>query len=279
MQSMEVTEAGPVRGCVRIVRKYLDSVICQEICLYADSARVDIRNVIDWKENHIFVKALFPVDIHTCEAVFDIQYGNVKRPTHANTSWDMAKFEVCMHKWVDVSEDGYGVALLNDCKYGCSVRDGVIGLSMLKCATHPNPDADKERHEFTYSILPHRGDFREGGVVAEAAELNNPAVAVRKAGTGHTLPREASLAAVDQPNVIIEAIKKAEADDSMILRLYECFNRRSDVVLTVGERIREAFLCNMMEEEDVPVSFDGNRIFFSIKPYEILTFRIRFDDP
>lgn len=278
VQSIQVVEDGPVRGCVRITRKYLDSTICQEIFLYRDSARVDIRNVIDWKEDHIFMKALFPVDIHTDEAVYDIQYGNVKRPTHSNTSWDMAKFEVCMHKWVDVSEDGYGVALLNDCKYGCSVQNGVIGLSMLKCATYPNPDADKETHEFTYSILPHKGDFREGNVVAQAAELNNPAVAVRKKGTASNLPAEASLASVDQPNVVIEAIKKAEDDDSMIVRLYECFNRRSHTILTLGAKIRQAFLCNMMEEKEAAASFQDNQIIFSIKPYEILTFKIYFDN-
>ena len=95
------------------------------ICIYKDTARIDIKNEIDWREHQIFVKALFPVDIHTSEASFEIQYGNVKRPTHANTSWDFAKFEVCVHKWMDVSEDGYGVSVLNDCKYGCSVRDGV----------------------------------------------------------------------------------------------------------------------------------------------------------
>ena len=138
LDALEVVENGPVRGTVKLVRHYLDSEIVQYISIYRDIPRIDIRNEIDWKEHLIFLKDYFPVDVHTDEATFDIQYGNVKRPTHENTSWDMAKFEVCHHKWLDVSEDGYGVSVLNDCKYGASVRDGVIGLSMLKSALYPN---------------------------------------------------------------------------------------------------------------------------------------------
>ena len=148
VSAMEVVENGPVRACVKVERKYLDSTITQFIYLYHDIPRIDIKNVIDWKEHQIFVKDYFPIDVHTNEATFDIQYGNVKRDTHDNTSWDFAKFEVCHHKWMDVSEDGYGVSMLNDCKYGVGVRNGVIGMSMLKSAIHPNPEADKELHEF-----------------------------------------------------------------------------------------------------------------------------------
>ena len=148
---------------LRIVRRYLESSITQTVTLYRDIPRIDIRNQIDWKEKQIFLKDLFPVDIHTNEATFDIQYGNVTRPTHYNTSWDFARFEVCHHKWLDISEAGYGVSFLNDCKYGCSVHEGVVGLSMLKSATYPNPDADKEYQEFTYSIYPHLEGWREAG--------------------------------------------------------------------------------------------------------------------
>ena len=154
VECIEVTEHGPVRACVTVTRRYLDSTIKQSIYLYHDIPRIDIRNQIEWKEHQIFLKTLFPLDIHTSEAVFDIQYGNVKRPTHANTSWDFARFEVCVHKWLDLGEDDYGVSFINDCKYGCSVRDSVVGLSMLKSGTFPNPQADQEYHEFTYSDLP-----------------------------------------------------------------------------------------------------------------------------
>ena len=130
--------------------------------------RIDIQNDIDWHEHQILLKSLFPLDIHTNEATFEIQYGNVTRPTHYNTSWDAARFEVCHHKWMDVSEDDFGVSFLNDCKFGCHVHDGVVGLTMLKSALYPNPDADKERHQFTYSIFPHTGSWKTAGTVDEA---------------------------------------------------------------------------------------------------------------
>ena len=161
---MESIENGPVRACVKVERKYLDSTITQFIYLYHDF-RESISECNRLERHQIFVKDYFPIDVHTNEATFDIQYGNVKRDTHDNTSWDFAKFEVCHHKWMDVSEDGYGVSMLNDCKYGVGVRNGVIGMSMLKSAIHPNPEADKELHEFTYSIYPHQGGWREAGTV------------------------------------------------------------------------------------------------------------------
>ena len=158
-----VIEKGPVRVGLRIRHKYLNSDIEQRVYLYADLPRIDLEHDILWEEEHILLKLLFPTDIHANEATFDIQYGNVKRYTHANTSWDAAKFEVCMHKWMDVSEEGYGLSILNDCKYGCNVREGVIGLTLLKSATSPNPEADKEDHSFTFSLYPHKGGWREAG--------------------------------------------------------------------------------------------------------------------
>lgn len=275
VSSMEVTENGPVRACVRIERKYLDSVIVQKIYLYHDIPRIDIKNIIDWKEHQIFVKDYFPVDVHTNEATFDIQYGNVKRPTHANTSWDFAKFEVCHHKWMDVSEEGYGVSFLNDCKFGVGVHGSEVGLSMLKSAIYPNPDADKEHHEFTYSIYPHAENWTDANTVAQAYELNNPMTAVVKENEGGKLAGEYSLFKVDQNNVIIETVKKAENGEDLIVRMYECYNRRTNVVLTCGEKIADVTECNLLEEEEQPVSCTEHTVSFAIKPYEIKTLKIR----
>ena len=275
VSSMEVTEDGPVRACVRIERKYLDSVIVQEIYLYHDIPRIDIRNVIDWREHQIFVKDYFPVDVHANEATFDIQYGNVKRPTHANTSWDFAKFEVCHHKWMDVSEDGYGVSFLNDCKFGVSVRGSEVGLSMLKSAIHPNPEADKEHHEFTYSVYPHTENWTDANTVAQAYELNNPMTAVVKENEGGNLADEYSLFKVDRDNVVIETVKKAENGEELIVRLYECYNRRTNVTLICGEEIADAVECNLLEEDEKQVSFADNTVSLLIRPYEIKTLKIK----
>ena len=273
---IEVAECGPVRGCLKITRNYLDSVISQYICIYKDTARIDIKNEIDWREHQIFVKALFPVDIHTSEASFEIQYGNVKRPTHANTSWDFAKFEVCVHKWMDVSEDGYGVSVLNDCKYGCSVRDGVIGISMLKSAIYPNPEADKEHHTFTYSIYPHRGSWKEAGTVNQAYLLNNPLEAAVKANEGGTLPDVYSFVTCSRENVVVEVVKKAEEEEAVIVRLYECFNRRTEVSLTFAEDIKTVCECDMLEADMEELQPDGRKVSFRMIPYEIKTLKLKF---
>ena len=272
---MTVVEKGPVRGCVKIVRTYLDSTITQYISIYADLPRIDIRNVIDWKEHQILLKDYFPVDIHTSEATFEIQYGNVKRNTHDNTSWDFAKFEVCHHKWLDVSEDGYGVSVLNDCKFGVGVRDGRIGLSMLKSAIYPNPDTDKEVHEFTYSIYPHQGDWKAAHTVQQAYQLNNPLKAVLKTNAGGTLPAAKAFVTGCPENIQIEVIKKAEDSEAIILRLYECYNRRTQVSLTFDQTIKAAAVCNMMEEispaETAQLIIGEKTLTFQMKPYEIKT--------
>lgn len=276
VSAMEVVENGPVRACVKVERKYLDSTITQFIYLYHDIPRIDIKNVIDWKEHQIFVKDYFPIDVHTNEATFDIQYGNVKRDTHDNTSWDFAKFEVCHHKWMDVSEDGYGVSMLNDCKYGVGVRNGVIGMSMLKSAIHPNPEADKELHEFTYSIYPHQGGWREAGTVKQAYQINNPLTYSWKENEGGTLAPEYSLVSSDKDNAVIEVVKKAEDSDAVIVRLYECYNRRTPVTLIFGKELTSVVECNMMEEGADPVEFTGDQATFEMKPYEIKTLKVTF---
>lgn len=274
LQEMKLVEDGPVRRTVMVSRRYLDSSIVQYISLGMDSPEIRIQNEIDWKEKKIFMKALFPVDIHTDEAAFEIQYGNVTRKTHYNTSWDFARFEVCMHKWLDVSEDGYGVSVMNDCKYGANVHDGVIGISMLKSAVYPNPDADKEHHSFCFSIYPHRGGFREAGTIAKAYALNNPLKSVLKKNESGSLPAIYSAFSVEQPNVVIEVAKRAEDEEADIIRLYEAFNRRTEAVLHFGRRAEAVYECNMLEETQQEIRCDGTTAVFEIHPYEIKTFKI-----
>ncbi len=276
LDSIDVVEDGPVRAAVKISRTYLDSTITQYVFVYKDIPRIDIKNEIDWKEKQIFVKVLFPVDIHTSEASYDIQYGNVKRPTHSNTSWDFAKFEVCAHKWLDVSEDNYGISVINDCKYGCSVQDSVIGLSMLKSAIYPNPEADKEFHEFSYSLYPHKGDWREAGTVTNAYQFNNPLVAILKDDEpGLQEPNFSTVCSHDE-NVVIEIVKKAEDCDDIIVRLYECYNRRTNTGITFEREIEKISECNLLEQGENEITYENNTAFFPIKPYEIKTFKVKF---
>lgn len=272
---MSVVENGPLMITLRITRRYMESDIIQYISLYADSPVIDIRHEIDWRQKQIFVKLNFPVDIHTNEATFEIQYGNVKRQTHYNTSWDAARFEVCMHKWVDVSEDNYGLSILNDCKYGISIHDGNIGVSLLKSAVYPNPEADKEHHEFTVSLMPHEGGYKDSGTISRAYLLNNPFRAVVKESEPGSMPEEMSFVKSDSDNVIVEAVKKAEDGDDIIVRVYEAYNRRCDVCLTFANEIEQAWECDMLENNICDAVTEDNMVFLTIKPYEIKTLRIK----
>ncbi len=272
--SAEIIEAGDVKTTVRIRRKFCDSSITQEITVYNYVPRIDFKTYIDWKESHELLKAAFPVDIHSDRATYEIQYGNVERPTHWNTSWDQAKFEVCAHKWADLSEDGYGVSLMNDCKYGYDIHDGVMRLTLLKSAKEPNTDADREMHEFTYSLYPHAGDFKAAGTVQMAGALNCPLVARVENPHAGSLPSEFSLVRVDSENVQLEVVKKAEDSDDIIIRLYECYNRRSAVTLTFCTALSSVWECSLMEEELHTLEHGENTFTFEIKPYEIKTFKL-----
>lgn len=273
--SAEVVEEGPVRASLKITKRFMDSTITQTIQIYSELPRIDFVNHIDWKESQILLKAAFPVDIHTDKATYEIQYGNVERPTHWNTSWDYARFEVCAHKWADLSEGDYGVSILNDCKYGHEIKDGNIRLTLLKSATYPNPDADKEVHDFTYSIYPHTGDWKTAGTVQAAYELNCPAYTMVEAAHGGNLPSELSLVSLDQDNVMIEVVKKAEDSNDIIIRVYECYNRRTTAKFTFLKDISAAGECDLMENNIESLEFSKNSFSFEIKPYEIKTFKLK----
>lgn len=275
VDSVEVIESGDVRSTVKISRKFCDSLIVQEISIYNDVPRIDFRTVIDWKETQMLLKTAFPVDIHSDKATYEIQYGNVERLTHWNTSWDQARFEVCAHKWADLSEDDYGVSLLNDCKYGHDIKDGVMRLTLLKSAKEPNVDADREIHEFTYSLYPHLGDFKAAGTVQMAYALNCPMYTKVENQHAGSLPTEFSMAKVDKENVIIEVVKKAEDSEDIIIRLYECYNRRSAVNLTFCAIISGVWECDLMESNLHELDHGDNTFVFDIKPFEIKTFKLK----
>ena len=271
--SAEVVSRGPVMTVVRAKYAYMDSTISQDIILYQNIDRIDFKTTVDWKEMQYLLKAHFPVDVFYNEATFDIQYGNIKRATHTNTSWDVARFEVCAHKWIDVSEDGYGVSLLNDCKYGHSVNENGIALTLLKSSAHPNPVADIEVHEFTYSLMPHVGGWREAGTPEQAYRLNVPVLTAKGAGEAAV---QQPFAAVANENIIIEVVKQALNGEGTVIRLYECYGRRTTgAKLNLGFIPVSAEICNLMEQPTGPACIEGSAITFDIKPYEIKTFLLK----
>lgn len=276
--SFEVTEKNEKRFCLYVKRAFMESVIEQKICFYAHSRRIDFKTELDWREEQILVKAAFPVQIHTNKVVCDIQFGNVERPTHRNTSWDEARFEFCAHKWVDVSEAGYGAALLNDCKYGYDVQGSNMRITLLKSGIDPNPNADKETHLFTYSLLPHQGDFRTGGVIKEAFDLNVPVSQSLFHGSLPEVPEMESLFEIKEDYVISETCKLAEDGDGFIIRLYECFGMTGMVHLKInGLKNFEVIECDLSEKAEPEQNWrlDQQTLSFTIKPYEIKSFKIK----
>ena len=209
---------------IRFSRRFGRSAITQTMRLAAGSRRLEFHTEVDWHERHRFLKVAFPVSIRSTRATYEIQHGHIERPTVLNTSWDTARFEVCGHRWADLSEPGYGVALLNDCKYGYDIVDDVIRLSLLRGPGWPDPEADQGNHRFAYALLPHRGDLRAPeGVIAQAEWFNIPIRIERGRGEGRVVT-------VDRPGVSVEAVKWADAADAVVVRLCEVWGSRGPPV-------------------------------------------------
>ncbi|HEX5324749.1 MAG TPA: glycoside hydrolase family 38 C-terminal domain-containing protein [Capsulimonadaceae bacterium] len=278
---IQVVETGPIRASMEITRKIeggRNSTIKQRISLYRNLPRIDFETEVDWHEKQTLLKVAFPATVNSLKATYDIQFSHIERPTYWNTSWDWARFEVCGHKWADLSEGDYGVSILSDCKYGWDIRDNVMRLTLLKSAIHPDPQADEGRNVFTYSLYPHAGDWRSAGTLQRAYELNVPVrLAAGSQAGASDLPASFSLASLDSPNLILETVKKAEDDDGLIVRLYEAYNQRGEATITFGRSVRSAKAVNLMEnapDGDDP-KIDGSVIRFSYRPFEIKTFKVQ----
>jgi len=275
--SVNVIEAGPLRATLEVRRRILHSDYVQRISLHYNSPRLDFDTTIDWRERHILLKVAFPVDVLSNVATYDIQWGNVQRATHRNTSWDWARFETCAHKWVDLSEGDYGVSLLNDCKYGHDIRDnspqgGVMRISLLRSPTMPDPEADQGEQRFAYSLLPHTGSWGEA-TIAQAYALND-ALIVARPKSGASDLQQVRLLSVEPANIVVETIKQAEDGNGLIVRLYESQRRRGQAQLHLGFKLGSAWHTNLLEENQTALTPDGNTLSLFVRPYEIVTLRL-----
>lgn len=262
---------GPVRQCLYFKLAIGCSSMEQRVTLAAETKRLDVETTVDWREKHRMLRVAFPVAVNADTFSSDIQYGYIERPTHRNTSWDKARFEVAAHRYVDLSDRDYGVALLNDCKYGHKVHENVLDLNLLRSSTHPDPDADQGEQHFTYSLLPHSGTLTESSVMAEAACLNMPALVLEGLSGAITPPCR-----LDGRGVSLEVIKKAEKEACAVIRLVETDGRRSVCCLTPADPATDLVETNLMEwtEENrlTPVKTGG--IALTLAPFEIRTFKL-----
>ena len=269
----EKLESGPVRGILKQTRPYGDSEITQKIKIYTNSKRIDFTTEINWHEEKVLLKTLFPVDVRTRQANYEVQFGHFDRSTHKNTSWDEAKFEVPHQKWVDISEYGYGAALLNDGKYGVNVDKTVIGLSLLRAPKWPDPEADMGRHEFTYSFLPHSDDFRKSGIIEAAYDLNSTPEA-RGVKDFFRMP---ALIRTDDRGTIVESVKLAEDSERMlVVRLYEGWGRRQKVKIDFGFSPKSVKTLNLIEDERKELKTENGWLEYEFDPFEIVTLGVDF---
>lgn len=270
--AMEVTEQSDTRGVLRIVRKFHNSTVTQDITLYADIPRVDFVTHVDWQEDMRLMKAAFYPAVQTSKASYEIQFGAIERPTHRNTDYDEMRFEACAHKWADLSQSDFGVSLLNDCKYGYDILDGKMRITLLRAPMEPDHKADRGEHDFVYSLYPHAGTWSAGGTVRAGFELNVPLHTCDAAAAEGSVPQ--SFVQVSNPNVVLDTVKKAEDGNGYIFRLYEACGGGGQVTLTLPNRIQSVVSCNLMEENEETVPAEGNSFTFETTPYCIHTFRV-----
>jgi alpha-mannosidase len=285
--TVEVTAAGPLVGAVRVTREFGGSRLEQTVSLRAGSARVDVATDLDWQERQKLLKVAFPLDVHADRSAAEIQFGHVYRPTHANTSWDAARFETYAHRWVHVGEAGYGVALLTDATYGYDATratrpDGgtttTVCLSLVRAPQSPDPQADRGRHRFTYALLP---GAAVADAVAEGYALNLPLRAVP--GAGGAVPGSAGapppLVSVDGGGVVVEAVKLADdRSGDVVVRLYESRGGRAKAFLRTGFPIASVSTVDLLERP-LPgpprVEPDGDgAVGLDLRAFEIVTLRL-----
>lgn len=275
---IEIVETGPHRAALRIERGYAASKIVQIISLRKNARQIEFDTQVDWQERQTVLKALFPFDLNVSEIRSEIQFGHVSRATHRNTSWDRARYEASMHRWVDMSEANFGVSLLNDCKYGYDAVEQMIRITLLRSSISPNPKADLGLHEFKYALFVHEGVSDLAEVHQAAERFNNPIAVIGDTQILAAEPEKAartfSFASVDQSNVTLETVKKAEDSDDLILRVFEHANRRVTANIQFGLPVKSVQTVNLMEEGGEPVELKDGAVTLELNPFEITTLRI-----
>lgn len=257
------------------------SIITQHLTVYAQHPRIDFATHVLWRQRHQLLKVAFPVDIRATEATYEIQFGHLRRPTHQNTSWDIARFEGCAQRFVDLSEHDYGVALLNDCKYGHDIHDGVIRLTCLRGTTAPDATADLGEHHFTYSLLPHQGSFQQAGVIQAAAELNTPLIAREVPPTRGPLPASFAPIRCSNPAVILDTIKPAEDGNGTIVRLYEAFGSHATATLQFAAAPASVSVTDILEQPmvcDTGLQHRDTEVSLRLRPFQVVSLRIGINE-
>ena len=273
---VKLIESGPLRAVIEIRNHFQNSTFVRDVTLYAGVPRVDVKTNVEWHEKHILLKVAFPLSAHNDKATFEIPYGSVERPTTRNTPAEKAQFEVPSQRWADISDGTHGFSLLNDCKYGYDAKGNVLRLSLLRSPEWPDPHADEGHHEFTYSLYPHGGGWKEALTIRRGYELNYKLLALPFGKHQGSLAPEHSFVQVPNDDVIVTAVKKAEDENALVLRYYEWAGKQGDITLQLPPGAQSAAETNLVEKPigDLPVSNGSVKV--PTKPYEIKTIKVQF---
>jgi alpha-mannosidase len=273
---VKLVESGPLRSVIRVKNHFQNSTFIRDITLYAGVPRVDVRTQVEWHEKHILLKVAFPVSAHSDKATYEIPYGAVQRPTTRNTPAEQAQFEVPAYRWADISDATHGLSLLNDCKYGYDAKGNVLRLSLLRSPEWPDPHADEGHHEFTYSLYPHAGSWKDALTIRRGYELNYKLIALTPGKHEGKLPAEHSFVQTKSDNVIVTAVKKAEDDKALIVRFFEWAGKQGDVQIQLPTGANSASETNLMEKTSGPLSVANGMVDVPTKPYEIKTVMVQY---
>jgi alpha-mannosidase len=265
-------QTGPLEAGIKVHREFNGATIEQTYTLGANSKRLEVKTRIRWTGRRTMIRALFPLNVRSHEAWFETAFGAIARPTHRNTSWDQAKFEVNAHRWADLSESGFGVSLLNDGKYGHSAHGNTLGITLLRSPIFPDPLADEEEHEFTYAILPHEGDWRSS--ISEAHDLNAPLQAIHTTSSTGDWPSSLQFAKLNAPGLRLSALKKSEDGNEIILRVYEAHGGRGTATLETKFGRNHAVFTNLLEEETETLEVTDGTLEIGFTPFEVVTIRL-----
>lgn len=273
---VKLVENGPLRAIIRVKNHFQNSTFTRDITMYAGVPRVDVRMTAEWHEKHILLKVAFPVSATSDKATYEIPYGSVERPTTRNTPAEQAQFEVPAQRWADISDAKHGLSLLNDSKYGYDAKGNVLRLSLLRSPEWPDPHADEGHHEFTYSLYPHGGGWKDALTIRRGYELNYKLLSLSVANHQGALPAEHSFVEAKTENVIVTAVKNAEDGNALIVRFFEWAGKPGNVILTLPPGAQTAAEADLMERVTGPLSISDAQVNVPTKPYEIKTVRVQF---
>jgi alpha-mannosidase len=266
-----------LRDTIEIKRHWQDSTFTQDISLDNGADHAVVSNQVEWHEEHIFLKAAFPLAASAPQATFEIPYGSIQRPTTRGNSFEKAKFEVSAQRWADEGDGRHGFSLINDSKYGYDAIGNLLRISLLRSPTYPDPHADQGHQAFRYALYPHASGWLAAHTVEHGYDFNDRLLGVQVEAHQGDLPAEHSFASVSSPDVVLTALKKAEDSNALIMRMYEIANKIEQVKVKLPPGATGAVVTNLMENTDgakVPVSGDVATV--TIHPYEILTLKVHY---